>query len=80
MHTYKVLREVHMAASESRLKANKKYHEKFDNLQVRVPGGEKDVISKHAANMGESLNAFVRRAINEAIERDCAKSSADKSE
>ena len=59
-----------MALSESRVRANKKYHEKFDNLQVRVPQGQKEVIADHAAAQGESLNTFVRRAISETMERD----------
>lgn len=57
-------------ATEAQLKANKKYHEKFDNLRIRVPGGEKEIIEGHAEQMGESLNAFVRRAIAETMERD----------
>ena len=69
-----------MPQTEAQLRASKKYHEKFDNLQIRVPCGEKEIISDHAANMGESLNSFVRRAINEAIERDNAKSSTAKAE
>ncbi len=59
-----------MPTSESQLRANKKYHEKFDLLQIRVPQGEKKAIQQHAAQNGESLNGFVRRAVNEAIERD----------
>ena len=69
-----------MPQTEAQLRASKKYHEKFDNLQIRVPSGEKEVISDHAANMGESLNSFVRRAITETIERDNAKTSAGKTE
>lgn len=69
-----------MVASEARLKANKKYHEKFDNLQIRVPNGEKEFIANHASTMGESLNSFVRRAISEAIERDQKKFSTVRSE
>ena len=64
-----------MPQTEAQLRASKKYHEKFDNIQIRVPSGEKEIISDHAASMGESLNSFVRRAISEAIERDSAKSS-----
>ena len=60
-------------ASESRLKANKKYHEKFGNIQIRVPSGGKDAIIKHAESRGETLNGFVRRTINEAMERDKTK-------
>ena len=69
-----------MAQTEAQLRASKKYHEKFDNLQIRVPGGEKEMISNHAAGMGESLNSFVRRAISETMERDQQKPSVDKAE
>lgn len=59
-----------MAQTEAQLRASKKYHQKFDNLQIRVPQGEKDVIAEHAASQNESLNTFVRRAISETMERD----------
>ena len=59
-----------MAMSEAKAKANKKYHEKFDLVQIRVPAGEKEEISNFAASLGESLNSFVRRAIRETMERD----------
>lgn len=59
-----------MAQTEAQLRASKKYHEKFDNVQIRVPVGEKEVIAKHAAKKGESLNSFVRRAIIETMDRD----------
>ena len=57
-------------ASDAQLKANKKYHDKFDDLRIRVPAGEKAIIDRHAQSMGESTNAFVRRAIAEAMERE----------
>ncbi len=57
-------------ASEAQLKANKKYHERFDNLRIRVPVGEKAIIDQHAQSMGESTNSFVRRAIAIAMELD----------
>lgn len=56
--------------SDAQLKANKKYHEKFDSLRIRVPLGDKEVIDSHAAKLGESVNSFVRRAIAETMERD----------
>lgn len=59
-----------MPVSEAQLKAAKKYQQKFDKVQIRVPHEEKDIIDAHAAEMGESVNTFVRRAISEAIERD----------
>lgn len=48
----------------------KKYLKKFDEIKIRVPEGEKDKIRDHAAERGESVNAFIIRAINEAMERD----------
>jgi predicted HicB family RNase H-like nuclease len=59
-----------MPLSEAKSKANKKYREKFEFLQTRLPAEEKAIVIAHAETMGESLNAFVRRAIAEAIERD----------
>jgi len=59
-----------MKQTEAQLRATKKYHEKLDNLQIRVPKGVKVKIVEHAASKGESLNAFVVRAIHEAMERD----------
>lgn len=59
-----------MKQTEAQLRATKKYHEKLDNLQIRVPKGVKAKIVEHAASKGESLNAFVVRAINETMERD----------
>ena len=59
-----------MAQTEAQLKASRKYHEKFDKLQIRVPAGEKEIIDAHAASMNESTNSFVRRAIALAMEQD----------
>jgi len=64
-----------MALSEARKKANKKWNdanmkERYDRIQLVVPKGEKDSIKLHAEQQGESLNAFINRAIAEAIARD----------
>lgn len=59
-----------MKQTEAQLKASKKYHEKLENIQLRVPKGEKGKITEHAREQGESTNAFIYRAVNEAIERD----------
>ena len=37
---------------------------------MRVYKGEKDKIKTHADRRGESLNGFVKRAIDETMERD----------
>lgn len=62
-----------MSVSESKLKANKKYKDKFVYLQTRLSVEEREAIAEHAASRGESVNAFIRRAAAEAMERDKAK-------
>ena len=59
-----------MAVSEAQLRASKKYHAKFDRLYVRLSPDCKQTIEAHAEKMGESVNAFVLRAIEEAIAQD----------
>ena len=59
-----------MAQTEAQLRASKKYHQKYEYLQARVTPTEKEAVTAHAGAMGESLNAFMRRAIVEAMERD----------
>ena len=40
-------------------------------MPVRIwPKGQKDTVKAHAEAQDESLNAFINRAINEAMERD----------
>ena len=59
-----------MAQTEAQLRAAKKYRKKFEYLQARVSEEEKMAICDHAKAMEESLNAFMRRAIAETMERD----------
>ena len=57
--------------TEARKKANEKYlKETVEDIRIRVPKGQKVVIKNHSDKMGESMNAFVVRAINDAMERD----------
>ena len=42
----------------------------YDRINLTVPKGDKERIEAHAAGHGESVNAFIRRAITETIERD----------
>ena len=62
-----------MSASESQIKANKKYHAKFERIYIRIPMGEKEHIEAHAEKMNESVNSFVQRAIAQTIEQDNSK-------
>ena len=43
---------------------------KYEDLRVRVQTGRKAGIQAHAEKQGESLNAFIIRAIDAAIEAD----------
>ena len=49
---------------------NKWNDKAYDRINLTVPKGKKEVIKAHADTMGESVNAFINRAINEAIEND----------
>lgn len=52
-------------------RAKNKYNAKaYDSLRIVVKKGRKDIIKAHAEQRGESLNGFVNRAIDEAMERD----------
>jgi uncharacterized protein (DUF1778 family) len=44
--------------------------EKLDRVNLTMPKGRKDVIKAHAAARGESVNAFINRAVDETMERD----------
>ena len=46
----------------------------YDQIQFRVKKGRKEVIQAHAENQGESMAAFITRAIQETMERDTQKS------
>ena len=51
--------------------AKNRYNAKaYDRLNVVVPKGRKVELQAHAEGRGESLNGFIVRAVDEAIERD----------
>ena len=59
-----------MALTEAQANANKKYHQKFDDIKLRVPKGQREVLQNHAQSRGESLNTFLSRAAAETMARD----------
>ena len=62
-----------MPVSKAQQKATNKYISKaYDRVNLTLPKGQKDEIQAHAAAQGESVNAFINRAISEAMERDKA--------
>lgn len=67
----KIERGVCMPVSKAQQKAVSKYmKENYDELKARTPKGQKKKIKAHAETQGESLNAFINRAIHETMERD----------
>lgn len=57
--------------SAAQLRATAKYEKaKLDHIHLRLQKGKKQIIQDHAAARGESVNGFVSRAIDEAMERD----------
>lgn len=42
----------------------------YDRIELALPKGQKEVVQAHATAHSESVNGFIGRAINEAIERD----------
>lgn len=60
-----------MSSSDALKRAIRKYdQEKIDRIPMRVPKGKKEVIQAHAAKHGESINAFLNRAVDETMARD----------
>ena len=60
-----------MATTKAQQKAVNKYRKNnYDLAQITMPKGKKDLIKAHAEARGESVNAFVNRAISETMERD----------
>ena len=57
--------------TEARKKGNRKWDTaNLDRVSVAMPKGKKDIIKAHAEAHSESVNGFINRAIDEAIERD----------
>ena len=60
-----------MAVSKAQQRAVNKYvKSNYDEVKLRMPKGKKDIIQAHAAQQGESVNAYINRAIDEAMQRD----------
>ena len=60
-----------MATSMAQQKATNNWISKaYDRINLTTPKGQKEVIQAHAQARGESVNAFINRAISETMERD----------
>lgn len=59
--------------SEAQRRAVAKYNAaNYDRVELRLDKGRKEAVKVHAESQGESLNAFINRAILETMERDTA--------
>ena len=59
-----------MPISEAQKRAVAKYNSaNYERVELRMEKGKKDIVKAFAENHGESLNAFVNRAIDEAMQR-----------
>lgn len=57
--------------SEARKNANKNWDSKnLDRISIALPKGSKDALKAHAESQGESINAFIKRAITEVKDMD----------
>lgn len=70
------------AMSEAKKRANKKWNdanmkERYDRVQLVLPKGRKEEIQSAAAACGESVNAYISRAISEKMERERAGGGSD---
>lgn len=66
-----------MAISKAQQAAVNRYMKaNYDRINLTVPKGQKEAIQAHAAARGESVNAFIGRAIQETMNRDKATTEA----
>lgn len=57
--------------TEARKEGNRKWDaSNLDRMSIALPKGRKAEIKAHADSQGESMNAFIGRAIDETMERD----------
>lgn len=60
-----------MPITKAQQRAVSKYmKENYDEIKIRTEKGQKDRIKAHAESQGESVNAFINRAIDETMERE----------
>lgn len=57
--------------SKARIAANNRYNEKtYDRINIAVPKGRKDKIKAMADKHGLSINGYICKLIDEAMERE----------
>lgn len=57
--------------TDARRKASAKYlKESVEDIRIRVPKGQKDIIKAAADSAGESLNSYIRNAIDQRMKNE----------
>ena len=56
--------------TDEQKESQKKYMSKFSRIQVRIEPEKYKQIQNHAESRGESVNAFVVRAVDETMKRE----------
>ena len=57
-------------------KVKDRYNAKaYDELKIRVSKGNKDIIKAHAAAQGESINGYIKKSIDDRMQRDSSSES-----
>ena len=60
-----------MPASKAQQEATARYNKKnYDRFLVTVPKGTLDSLKEHAFSRGETVNAFMKRAIQNQLDAD----------
>lgn len=55
----------------ARTRANNKWNAKaYDRINLTVPKGQKETIKAYAESRGESMNGFICKAIEQAMEKE----------
>lgn len=57
------------AVSDAQKRAHKKYMQQYVEVKVRMTPERRSMIQTYAAESGESVTAFINKAIDERIER-----------
>ena len=59
--------------SKAQQKADAKYMKNnYDEIKVRVEKGKREIIKAAAEQAGESLNGYIKKAVDQRMERDNA--------
>lgn len=66
--------------TEAQKKAQQKYMEKFAVARVRMDRAKYDAVQAHAEAQGESVNAYINKAIDQRMERDSVAPTASEAQ